>query len=1691
MSEVARLRRPTRPQAAIGVVVAVVVVISGLLVQGDFAARPSGSPGASASPGAASPGQTAAPWAGLELPPLERVASLEPSSSDAAGVAPDSAFTLTSLTGESATALAGRLEVAPPVELAAAPSGANAARLSPATALEPNRVYRFTLRSPDGSIAGSWAYRVRGPVAVTSTLPGDATEGVPVRTGIEVTFNQEGVADMAAFFSISPAVTGRFERRGRTQVFVPDALTEATLYTVTISAGLGRPGTELALASDYVFRFETEGPTEVTPSLSFVRDVLEASPAEAPVAALVRPFENEPSSTARAVEVTVYRLPSLDAAATALAAFIGQPRWTVYTNPLMPTDGLAVAATFSAALEEFRADLFVVRFPEALDPGSYIVEIEAPRRAQAFLQVTPVSAWVSVLNDRTVVWVNDVTTGRALRDAAVSLGAGPAFAHSGADGLAIGPTPAELVPPATLGLDAPNAPAPILRVRSATGATVLVPFGVASGDGYRGEWSEKSASANETYWSLLYTDRGVYRSDDRIAVWGYLRDRDDGSVPPAVEVRLTISGTERSAEGPSVVTATARPGPTGAFTAVLSFVDVPAGWYEVQAVVDGEVVVSRWAEVTVIRKPPYELTLTPDHTAVIAGSAIRWTVNAAFFDGTPAASVPLTVSSEAGSDRAVTTDAGGNATLRLTAQANRNAAPDDDPWESPTSWYVEAHPSGPEGADISASTSITVFPSSWDLAASGVVVGGEIRVTGSLHLVDLAKVERALADGTWDGDAAGAAVPGTKIQAAITELIPVRRQVGTEYDFIEKIVRPIYEYDTQEKALATLTVTSGADGGFALARAVPDPTHLYRVVLMATDDAGRLVIRTLYAGTDVGVPWWADAGPVFETADGGLAGEARFGIGDEVSWRIVDGDQAFPSGGADRYLYLTAQRGLRSAVVTDAATFEHAFAATDAPGIFVIGVRFTGTTYAPKAAAWASFEPAERSIKVAITADRERYRPGEDVTLSVVTTDATGRPVPANVVLQGVDEKLYAIGGASVPTPLEDLYARVDSGIVRLTATHQVPTSAGIEGEGGDTTGGGARSDFRDTLFFIELQTDAAGHATTTARLSDDLTSWHVTGAAVTASLEAGVGELLVPVGLPFFVEATVADGYLVSDHPAIQLRAFGDALVAGDPVEFTVASAGLGLPATRVTGTAFTPTRFTLPALVAGNVSIDVAATAPTRLDAAGKPLADRLLRTFEVVATRLTGARSAYGTLADPPSLPGAAGIVTYTFSDAGRGRYLPLLLDLAQPSGARLDRALAQSIARRLLIEDFGRDPATIPPLAVDLSAYPGGSDEYGSPNETAGLPLLPYGGMDPWLAVRAAIVAPDAWDQQQTRETLRRILDLPSTARDLAIATFASLAAVGDPVLPDLVELNGLTDLTPVERLYLALGFEAVGDDTTALAIERDLLATYGERLGTWTRLRVGDSLAEIVEATSLAALLAAGVGDPTANGLADYVRANPSKETTHALDLAGYAGRMLARTPASRASFAYTVDGVRHVVNLEPGDASVVRLTSAQAATLRLARISGQVGVVVEARVPVAASALEPSADLTLKRTGPTGTIPAGGIVVVNLTATFTAAAPENGCYEVVETVPSGLAPLDVTRLEDATPSVTYPSSVVGQEVRFCAGNDARSGHTASLRYLARVVNEGTFTWEPAVMQLAGAPEALAFTPPVSVVVGQP
>ena len=105
---------------------------------------------------------------------------------------------------------------------------------------------------------------------------------------------------------------------------------------------------------------------------------------------------------------------------------------------------------------------------------------------------------------------------------------------------------------------------------------------------------------------------------------------------------------------------------------------------------------------------------------------------------------------------------------------------------------------------------------------------------------------------------------------------------------------------------------------------------------------------------------------------------------------------------------------------------------------------------------------------------------------------------------------------------------------------------------------------------------------------------------------------------------------------------------------------------------------------------------------------------------------------------------------------------------------------------------------------------------------------------------------------------------------------------------------------------------------------------------------------------------------------------------------------------------------------------------------------------------------------------------------VDLTVTLGAKAP-SGCHLVTDIAPSGLVPVgnlqgwvDPDDDRPAPKGVQYPFAQVGQRVSFCASR-GKGPTVVRLRYFARVVTGGTYTWEPAVVESRSRTDRAALT----------
>ena len=1663
-----RLRHGWRPwltsRTGSGIVTAIVVVAlvmtaasNGLPAPtGEPSGAPSATPRPVSTPAATAPAEEA--WGDLALPAWEPVAELRPVSVNTSGVAIDTAFTLRSRTSADAADLAAGLTADPPISFAIQPgSTAAEATVVPSEPLAEGVVYRIRLADPTGALAGSWAYRTERPLHVVGTVPANETTGVPVDTGIEVEFDQDGVAHIAAHFSIEPAADGRFESHGRTIAFVPrKALATATMYRVTIGSGVTMTGSDQVLEAPVTFAFETAGPGGPTTSwdVGLGRPILEATPDEAPLLGVdVVQADTAPAPTSLPFEI--YRLVSFDAARAAAITLAGDPGWGSWaTNNLVDTAGLPRVAAFDGSFESTSPyGYMVVRFPAPLAAGWYVVVVPRDGRdRQVLLQVTTLSAFALTSETRTLAWVNDTATDAPIAGAEVADPAGRQLGTTGPAGLLDVATPASLVHVDTGDGSMPGPT--LLTVLAPDGRQLLVVLGMRSNtsayDWARNDMSRADAP-DRRWWRVTSTDRTTYRSTDTVHAWGLLRSRLDGSVPAGLE--LTLRSPEGSSEaGPWLAQIPITPTARGTWAADVPIADLPLGGYVVELHAAGVVASSTWLAVAEIRKPAYQIEVVTDRGATVAGEPVSITGRATFFDGTPMVGLDLTVDAFAGT-RTVTTDADGRLAVTLDARAGDYG---------PDYHYISVTPVNPEEGEISGSTAVFVYPSSSWIEASGTVTGGQVEIAGTLSQVDLERVARELAANGWPEDPAGAPVSGATVTVRVVELVSVTRQVGTTYDYLEKKVIPLLEYSTREVAVGTYTTTSGAGGSIALSVPAPTADGTYSATLTARDAAGRTA-RTNIQASPPGDPGDV-SGPVRPYLEkpntcGGYREEQA--VGETIELTVHDGDGSVSTGG--RYLFVVAGGGIRDAAVQEASTLTRTYAEADLPSLDIVAIRFQDGVYVETNRVFIRTRPEERTLGVEITADRSRYAPGGRAGLSIRTTDAAGNPVAADVVVRAVDEKLFAIGGAFDVDVLSELLSPLGDGLLQSYVSHPLPMPLGGDGCG-DTTGGG-RDDFRDSALFTLLSTGGDGRGSVAFDLPDDLTSWHVSATAIASDLQAGSGSLLVPVGLPFFADAILASDYLAGERPILRVRSFGDDLAASDRVRFTISAPDLLLPPTSVDAAAFATATLELPELPLG--VHDVTVSAAVIGDASRT---DRMTRRIVVRSSRLSVATTEVTTPAGAGDV-GGTGLTTYVVTDAGRGSLVPLLTDLAHGSGARSDRLLAATLARELLVGSFGFDAAALPPIDLDLARY-----------QRAGIALLPYSSTDLPLTALMAIVAPERLDRDMARFGLTDWLHDGTATREREIIATAGLAGLGDDVLDELRAVD-IESVTTREALWTALGLIASGDEDGARVIERALLDEHGQALGPWVRLDVGETLADTLDAASLLALVAAGVGDPVAASLDRYVREVRTSEGLYALSGIGVIRWTLDRLPRAAATFAWTVDGERHEEALAPGASWSVALTERQRAGLQLETIEGAIAVVASwTRVPSPADL--PSGELvTIERTvTPAGGASTTGLVKVRLHVVFAPTVP-SGCWDVSDRTPSGLAPLASVHGwpggEDSR-LVIWPYEVSGQRVGWCLDPSAR--RDVVLGYSARLVSAGTFTWEPAVVQSVSAPEIGATTP---------
>src|SRR3989338_8283599 len=311
-----------------------------------------------------------------------------PTSSDGLAVDSTSEFIIKSKTALTRDALLAHLQINPETAFELTQISEHEFRVTPKNTLKEKQVYSIKIDAAYKDESNttverdfSFAFQVKNQFKLLSSIPGTELTGVPLNSGIEMTFSSENFSDYEKHFSIVPKVAGEFEVYGRPPVFFSKKLEPLTLYTVTLSKNMPVKGTA-PMTEDAVIRFETahERVSEGYQARWYTNtDKAEFSPSGPMIMSLSGLQGGEE------FVIKAYAFKSFDAYKTNFLKENAIPAWAYESrkNFVVPSTDITLAREFTLKVQDYKQEYrkYLV-FPENLPKGNYWLEISGSGQTQ-------------------------------------------------------------------------------------------------------------------------------------------------------------------------------------------------------------------------------------------------------------------------------------------------------------------------------------------------------------------------------------------------------------------------------------------------------------------------------------------------------------------------------------------------------------------------------------------------------------------------------------------------------------------------------------------------------------------------------------------------------------------------------------------------------------------------------------------------------------------------------------------------------------------------------------------------------------------------------------------------------------------------------------------------------------------------------------------------------------------------------------------------------------------------------------------------------------------------------------------------------------------------------------------------------------------------------------------------------------
>jgi hypothetical protein len=656
------------------------------------------------------------------------------------------------------------------------------------------------------------------------------------------------------------------------------------------------------------------------------------------------------------------------------------------------------------------------------------------------------------------------------------------------------------------------------------------------------QWTQESLTHRREPAKLVchvYTERPVYRPEDKIYIKGYVRQRQRGTLT------LASGGGTVVVDGPGDLTwrYPVKLSASGSFDYIFNETKTPTGDYHIHFEYSDK---STCGTVKILKDayhiPDFDIRLSaPDKTPLdrefkvqlaaqyyaggqVAGRPVRWRVTQFPYAWIPEARPGFFYSSDGRFSRrekfngsaviehATVTDAQGASSLTLNPASETSG--------QPRSYVIEATVTGADDQTVSTARRVLALPA----VVLGVKTPRYIKQAKSINPEII--------------------VMGPDGQLVAQQDVTVRliKREWHSYlragDFSQS--EPKYTTEVVDRKISERKVKSASKP--LMVELALNGAGVYLVELETLDRLGRAqkVSVDLYAGGDEPVTWNRQASDIFTVTPD----KSSYAPGDtahliiESPFQRALGLAVIEAPDGNIYQWFTVNSGAAGFDVKIQKNFvprlpvHFILMRGRIPGVVPVagGKMDLGKPATVASTSWLTVDPVEHQINVQLV-HPERARPGETMDVRIALKDRKGKPVAGEATLWLVDQAVLALGKEQRLDPIPDFITPVHSRTgIQDTRNWTLGLLPLNDEPGGDGAAGEdvndlldkvtVRRDFQSVPYFNpNIQIDAKGVATVKVKLPDNLTNFKLRAKAVSGSDRFGVATGQVSIRLPVIVQ--------------------------------------------------------------------------------------------------------------------------------------------------------------------------------------------------------------------------------------------------------------------------------------------------------------------------------------------------------------------------------------------------------------------------------------------------------------------------------------------------------------------------------------------------------------------------------------------